>query len=182
MKKYINKFLKILFNLFVFFVIFLLLISFYAFIQTAVFKKNYANIFNFTLFEVKTGSMSPNIKVYDLVVVKILDQNQKNNLKIGDVISYTDKQYIVTHRIKDIDISEGIIVTKGDANNAEDSPIKKSDIIGKVIKTVPKVGIYRKVLLDKKVFSLICITLSLFAISFVLDDNPKNKVKGKIHG
>lgn len=183
MKKYIYGFGKFLLNFLILITFFLVLISIYVFFQTSVMKKNHSNIFGYTIFEVKTGSMSGSIEIGDLVVVKILNENEKNMLNIGDVISFYDENYIITHRIKEIDKE---IVTKGDANNAADEPISKEVIIGKVEKTIPKIGIYKKVLLDKKVFLLICLTISLFILSFSIDEkdkieeNEKNKIEIEI--
>lgn len=186
MKKYIYGFGKFILNFLILITFFLVLISIYVFFQTSVMKKNHSNILGYTIFEVKTGSMSGSIEIGDLVVVKILNENEKNMLNIGDVISFYDENYIITHRIKEIDKE---IVTKGDANNAADEPISKEVIIGKVEKTIPKIGIYKKVLLDKKVFLLICLTISLFILSFSIDEkdkieentkNEKNKIETDI--
>lgn len=176
MKKYISSFFKLIIDFFVIATIFLILISIYTVFQTTVMKKNYSNVFGYTVFEVKTGSMSGSIEIGDVVVVKVLNENEKNMLNIGDIISFYDEKNIITHRIKEIDKE---IVTKGDANNAADDPINKDVVIGKVLKTIPKVGIYKKVLLDKKVFLLICLTISLFILSFSIDEKDKIKDEAK---
>lgn len=179
MKKYINKLSGLLLNFLIIVIVFFLIISLYMFFQTSIMHKKHSNVLGYTVFEVKTGSMSGSIEIGDLVVVKILNENEKNSLKENDIISFNDENYIVTHRIEEIGKE---IITKGDANNASDKPINKEKIIGKVIKVIPKIGIYKKVLLDKKVFLLICLTISLFVISFSIDeskDDKKNILKNK---
>ena len=89
--------------------------------------------------------MTPNIKVYDVVVVKTTDTSA---LKVGDVISfYSNNVYFdgtpITHRIVDKhDTEEGISYrTKGDANAAVDNDyVYEQNIVGKVIFKIPALG------------------------------------------
>ena len=91
------------------------------------------SFFGFRLYRVGSGSMEPYLKVDDYILVK-----KQNEYKKDDVITYKiDKSYI-THRI--IEINEDKIITKGDANNTEDEPINKDNIIGKVILKVGVLG------------------------------------------
>lgn len=175
MGKNISILKKIVLNFFIIIAIFLIFISLYIFIQIFLMHKKYFNVFNYTVFEVKTSSMVNTLNVGDIVIDKILDEDQKDSLKVGDIISYNDENYIITHRIREINSK---IVTKGDANNADDTPIIKENVIGKVVKIIPKFGIYRKVLLDKKIFILICITVFLFVISFLIKEKPNEELKG----
>ena len=79
------------------------------------------------MFKVATGSMEPYLKAGNLVVIK-----SSSNYMIDDVITFKDdNDKYVTHRIIKIDGEE--LSTKGDANNTEDNPITKDDIVGKVI-------------------------------------------------
>ena len=45
----------------------------YTFIVTDIMKKDYVNVFGYTYFVVKTGSMSGTLEVNDIVIVKIDD-------------------------------------------------------------------------------------------------------------
>lgn len=96
---------------------------------------------NYKLLTVISGSMEPAIKVGSVVVVKPV-----SNYKIGDVITfgpYSKTKAPISHRIFDIKVVDGkpIYITKGDANNAPDTrEIKKSDIGGKVLFSVPYMG------------------------------------------
>ena len=88
---------------------------------------SYFNIsfFGYRIYKVASGSMEPYLKVNDIIIIK-----KSNNYKVNDIITYkVDKEYI-THRIVEIDNEK--IITKGDFNNTEDKPIKKSDVIGKL--------------------------------------------------
>lgn len=72
---------------------------------------------------VMSGSMEPTIATGDLVFVV-----KKNNYKVGDVILFRSGKSCVLHRIVEINGQE--VITKGDANNANDAPISTSDIKG----------------------------------------------------
>ncbi len=98
------------------------------------------------LYTIVSGSMEPNIKVYDVVVdFKV---NNPEDLKIGDVITFKStsnisKDLIVTHRIIDTRIVNGKVeyVTKGDFNSSSDPDTAKFDnIIGKVVIRFPQLG------------------------------------------
>lgn len=98
-----------------------------------------------SLYTIISPSMTPNIKVYDVVVVKTTDTSA---LKVGDVISfYSNNVYFdgtpITHRIVDKhDTEEGISYrTKGDANAAVDNDyVYEQNIVGKVIFKIPALG------------------------------------------
>lgn len=98
----------------------------YTFIMTDVLKKDYANVFGYTYFVVATGSMSGTIEVNDVVIVKIGEE-----ANINDIITYqTDNGEFITHRV--IKKIGNQIITQGDVNNTEDDPITKDQIVGTV--------------------------------------------------
>jgi signal peptidase len=86
---------------------------------------------------VYSGSMEPAIPVGGIVVIKPVDPE---TLKIGDIICFTlTEPTSITHRIKNI-TDQGFI-TKGDANEDPDQWIvKKENVIGKAILTIPFIG------------------------------------------
>lgn len=98
-----------------------------------------------SLYTIISPSMTPNIKVYDVVVVKTTDTSA---LKVGDVISfYSNNVYFdgkpITHRIvKKYNTEEGIsYITKGDANAEVDNDyVYEQNIVGKVIFKIPALG------------------------------------------
>ena len=93
-----------------------------------------------------SGSMEPLIKIKDAVLIKRVDT--ADDVKRGDVVTYraTDPTYygvLITHRIVDIKEENGekIYITKGDHNETVDrSPINLSQITGKVVMRIPKIG------------------------------------------
>lgn len=86
---------------------------------------------------VNTGSMEPAIGVGSVVVIKPVDSE---TLEIGEVICYSfSESNSITHRI--VNITDEGFITKGDANEDQDyRPVKKEDVIGKVILVIPFVG------------------------------------------
>ncbi len=164
-----QKFLDIILDLLVCFAIVIVLFVGYTCLEISILKKPYANLFGYTLLVVKTGSMENTIKINDLVIVKI----ENNDLKENDIISYSEDKYIITHRITKIE--NGKITTKGDNNNAEDDPISRSDVIGKVIKIIPSVGIWERVFKTRAVLISIIVTVILFIISLsIKTEGEKN--------
>ena len=98
----------------------------YTFIMTDILKKDYANVFGYTYFVVATGSMSGTIEVNDVVIVKLGE-----NVEVNDIITYQGKQgEFITHRV--IKKIGNQIITQGDVNNTEDEPITKEDVVGTV--------------------------------------------------
>ena len=86
------------------------------------------------------GSMSPTINMGDLVIVNPTDFEE---VEVNDVIAFRDRDrnIPVTHRV--VNITEGGLITKGDANEDPDHwVVKPDDIIGKVSFTIPLVGYF----------------------------------------
>ncbi len=78
------------------------------------------------IYVVSTGSMEDNIHIGDYILIYT-----KDDYKVGDVVTFRNGNYLVTHRI--IRKDNNNYITKGDANNMEDEEIFKKDIVGKVI-------------------------------------------------
>lgn len=99
-----------------------------------------------SLYTIVSGSMEPNIKVYDVVLDSSV--SDPSSIKVGDVITFKStasisKDLTVTHRVVDIKLVNGKYeyVTKGDWNPAIDSDTAKfENVIGKVILRFPQLG------------------------------------------
>ncbi|NLW15921.1 MAG: signal peptidase I [Erysipelothrix sp.] len=105
------------------------------------------NVFKHGSYVVISGSMEPIIPVNSVIVVKSVD---KSTLKVGDIITFSydvdgkNGPDMVTHAIAQIEYKEGerVYNTKPEVSNEwDDWLISDSDIRGKVIKIVPKIGI-----------------------------------------
>lgn len=87
--------------------------------------------FGVTILQVSSNSMNPIFQKGDFIIIK-----KQMEYTIGDIITYLveeeNNKYYVTHRI--IRKNENEYITKGDANNKEDTKvISEKDIKGKVI-------------------------------------------------
>jgi signal peptidase len=116
---------------------------------------------NIKIYKISSSSMSPSLKLNSLVIVK-----KPKTLKIGDIISYkqNNKGPIITHRITDISFTHGqyFFYTKGDNNEEKDpQPISEKEIIGKVIASIPYLGIV--VFNKNKLFFIISILLGFIS-------------------
>lgn len=124
----INKIISNLFTVFVFAVVLLIVVSILPIPG------------NYKLLIVQSGSMEPAIKTGSVVIVKPV-----KDYKANDVITFADgrKDGTTTHRIVDVEVVSGQTqyITKGDANNAEDSSkVSENKIVGKVLTSIPYAG------------------------------------------
>lgn len=178
----IQKFFKIISKIFTYILVFIALIiivfSLIYLYQIKFQNKIYANVLGYTALEVKSGSMMPNIEIADLVIVKVIENKTKDSFKINDVITFKKNNHLITHRI--ISLDKNNLITKGDANNTEDQPIEYEDIIGRVEKIIPNIGIWKKVFSDKIVLIPLSLSIILFGIAMSID--TKEQIQEKENG
>ena len=130
-------------------------------------------------YAVLSGSMEPNIHVGAIVYDK---EPKPEELKVEDVITYQlTNGTIVTHRIVAIDEANGLITTKGDANETEDSsPVPFENVIGKFEFSIPLLGylsIYGKTPLG---ITAICGVLVVMILLNFLPDALSNDGKKEV--
>ena len=65
-------------------------------------------------FQIVSGSMEDSLSIGDFIVIK--DEDEYN---VGNIVTYRD--------------NDDLVITKGDANNTEDLPISRNDIVGKFL-------------------------------------------------
>lgn len=171
MSKWISKLLRIFEILLIVIILITIFVVAYNFIELKILKRDHVNVFGFSVFEVISDSMAPTIGKKDIIVVKLNDNIEKN-----DIVTYKKDGAFITHRV--VDIKDEYLITRGDANNSKDVPISKDITIGKVKLIIPNLGIWRDILVSPKVLILIIITLILFNIA--LSGNSKqSRKKGK---
>ncbi len=170
MKKIIKKLINLVIMLLSLSIIFL---AIYNFISVKILKNDYPNVFGYSFFEVISGSMEPTIDKGDFIFVKLT-----NKFKEDDIVTFKKDGVFITHRV--IEIKEDIIVTRGDANNSTDNPVNREKIIGKVIKTIPKVGVWISIVTTPKIAFSIIISIILVYVSSYYFKNTKEEVKEKI--
>lgn len=97
--------------------------------------------FTYHAIAIATGSMYPNIKRGDIVIVK--KTKDYENIKEGEVIAYDYHNVLVIHRLsKKVKVdNEYFFYSKGDANENEDNYIIKQDMIEGTVKfRIPLIG------------------------------------------
>ena len=127
----------------------------------------------YNAYVVLTGSMLPEIQVYDVVITKKVDAK---SLKENDIITFAsaDTRFlgtIITHRIvkKNYDAKTGgyTFQTKGDNNNIADSAlVQPNNIYGKVILKIPKLGYLQEFLASDGGWILVILFPCLIVISY----------------
>ena len=145
-----------------------IIIGAYYMYQVKIQKKDYANLFGYSLFEVATGSMSPTIEVGDVVITKLTKEVNEN-----DIIVYMDGKNIITHRL--IEKNGDKIITRGDANNSEDKPIEEKMIIGEVVKIIPQLGTWQQILSSPEVLVLIVILILILSVIYAYTSKSEEK-------
>lgn len=168
----IKRIAKLIYNIITIFVILLIVFSMYCLIQRYVMNKEYANIFGYTFFQIETGSMSGTIEINDIIIVSITDDVHES-----DIITYLNNNEIITHRI--IKENGDTLTTKGDANNTDDKPIQREQVIGKVVYILSGFGVWKKVFSDWKV--IICIIITITIIGMVFSDKDKDNKNRRNH-
>ena len=161
------KYIKRVIDVLIIIALLILVLIIYGYIEKYVLKKDYINYFGYTLFEVASGSMSPTINVGDIVLVKITKDIENNN-----IITYKENNYFVTHRV--IKIEQDNIIAKGDYNDSIDKEVNINDVLGKVIKVFPGVGVWKKVFLNPRVMISLTSTFIFFTIYFYLLERKKD--------
>lgn len=89
--------------------------------------------FGYGLADVLSGSMEPTLSKGDLLIV-----HKQKEYKTGDIVVYQSGSELIVHRI--ITISNGVVITRGDANDTADPPFQKSQIRGSVVGHIPHAG------------------------------------------
>ena len=118
------------------------------------------------IFQIATGSMEHELFAGDYIVVEKTD-----NYKVGDIITYMEDGYYITHRINEID--ENTIVTKGDANNSSDSPISRDKIVGKFLFKEKILTFLTKY---KVMVIAVLIALVILESAFSKENNKENEI------
>lgn len=127
----------------------------------------------FNAYVVLSGSMLPTIQIKDIVVTKKVPEEE---LKVGDIITFIspDPRFggiSVTHRIRekyyDDSLGSYSYRTKGDYNNVADSVlVPNSNVLGKVILKIPKLGYLQDILSSKGGLIIVVLIPCLIILSY----------------
>lgn len=132
------------------------------FILLNIFSMNNKSLFGFRIYRVISGSMQPALQIGDVIIVK-----KSNNYSERDIITYSNGLTTITHRI--IAINNDEVITKGDANEVDDKPINKEQIVGKFFFRISNFSLF-SIILSKNVIYLIMIFLLVLIFLLVIGD------------
>lgn len=138
-------------------------------------KEEIPFITNTNAYIVLSGSMEPEIGVGDIVITTSVKQE---DIKVGDIISFTKGTTMVTHRVTEINEENEVVTykTKGDNNNTEDlGVITYDNVVGKYKSKIPKVG---HIILFIQKYLIVVIAIFIFFTVFMLT-KPQEKVQTK---
>ena len=115
---------------------------------------------------VSSGSMVPELQVFDVLVVQGIDPFE--SVEVGDVIVFnrpSGQDRVIVHRVAAIVTDDPLTIrTKGDANPTSipgtDFPITEEEYIGKVAYVIPQVGYVTRVLTPPINYIIIAIIIS----------------------
>lgn len=118
----------------------------------------------------ETGSMEPNMPQNSLVFI-IKDRSYE----IDDIVAFKknpNDKVCTVHRI--VKIEGDTVITKGDANDGNDPSIKMSEIKGRVLFHIPKVGLtlikiksfISKPIIKATIFTILIVALVISFIPF----------------
>ena len=130
------------------------------------------NLFGYKFFNVISGSMKPNLEIGDVVIIKEIE-----NINKGDIITFKQQDFIITHRVVDIINEDGKIYyqTKGDNNNSNDENLVEfKDIEGIYVYRIPKIGIVISNI--QNTTTMIIIILGLYLIYKILQIKDDRKI------
>lgn len=100
-------------------------------------------LFPYVPVAVMSNSMYPQFTRGDVVVVKKLDNGDKQKIKVGDTIEFEKDGRFILHRVIEIENANGVLkyYTKGDNNDEMDSGfVLQNDIKGIIKFVVPVIG------------------------------------------
>ena len=119
---------------------------------------------------VASGSMIPELEVYDVLIVQ--GHEPFDDIEISDIIVFnrpSDHDRVIVHRVVSvIDYEPKTLRTKGDANPASipgtDFPITEEEYIGKVVYTLPQVGYITQLLKPPINYVIIALVIGVMIV------------------
>ena len=135
---------------------------------------------------VSSGSMIPNLNIFDVIVVQ--GHVNFDQLKVGDIIVFNrpnghDK--VIVHRVAEILNKDPLVIrTKGDANPGSipgtDFPITKDDYIGKVEYVIPQIGYVTRILTPPINYIIIAVIVGIMLVKQF--GKPKSSIENLYEG
>jgi signal peptidase len=147
------------------------------------------NIFGYRFYHVLTPSMTGTFNEGDMIFVKIIN-DPENEVKTGDIVTFQPSPKstaFLTHRVVELlpadDRSSARMVTKGDANNAQDPPVKLDAVVGVYVFHAPYMGSLIDFMRSNLLLMGICFAATLLLISVLrIYFSTRKQIKGNVSG
>ncbi len=132
---------------------------------------------------VASGSMIPELEVYDVLIVQ--GHEPFEDIEINDVIVFnrpSDHNRVIVHRVvSEINDDPKTLKTKGDANPASipgtDFPITEKEYIGKVVFTLPQVGYVTQLLKPPINYVIIAVVIGAMVLKQMAKKKKEKETK-----
>ena len=137
-------------------------------------------------FVVSSGSMVPELEVYDVIIVQ--GNTPFEDVKVGDIIVFyrpsdqdKEEKRVIVHRVASIiDEDPFTIRTKGDANPTSipgtDFPITDEEYIGQVSYVVPQVGYITRILTPPINYIIIAVIVAVMIAKQISKSKKEKKL------
>ena len=134
--------------------------------------------FGFGAAVVLSGSMEPTLSENDVIFVR-----ESKSYGIDDIVVYDSGRELIVHKI--IEKNGDTIITKGDANNTPDDPVSIKEVKGKVVFSIPYVGVAIKALRSPAgviviILAAVLLTEGSFRRKKERDENRIEEIKEEI--
>ncbi len=134
------------------------------------------------VYVVASGSMTPELQVYDVLIVQ--GHEPFEDIEIGDIIVFnrpSDHNRVIVHRVVSIIDDDPITLrTKGDSNAASipgtDFPITQEEYIGKVVYTLPQVGYVTQLLKPPINYFIIVVVIGIMIVKQITNKKKEKKI------
>ena len=130
---------------------------------------------------VSSGSMYPQLAMYDIIVVT--GHAQFDDVTVGDVIVFDrpkDEAKVIVHRVvAEVGDDPKVLRTKGDNNQASipgtDFPITEDNYLGTVTYVIPQVGFITKILQPPINYIIIAVIVGIMIIRQIAKKKTENE-------
>lgn len=100
-------------------------------------------VIGLTPYTVLSGSMEPTYRVGSLIYVREIDAS---DIEVGTPITFTVSggAMVATHRVHELTVIDGETqyITKGDANDVVDPPVRYENVMGSPVFSIPYLGYF----------------------------------------
>lgn len=151
-----------------------------------------ARLVGMQVFSVLSGSMEPEYHVGSLIYVKVIADEDKDEIAVGDDITFMlDEDTVATHRVVEVvpDENDPTVIrfrTKGIANDAVDgSLVHYKNVIGSPVFTIPKLGYVANYIQNPPGMYIAmaggAVLLILVFLPDLFEEEPKKKKRKRMH-